>query len=256
LKDLLVSERRSVATHNVRERIERASLETGKPVLCDLFCGGGGATCGYQRAGFFVIGVDISPQPRYCGDLFIQGDALDFIQQNHPGISIYAASPPCQGYSATHTLPWNRSKFYPDLLPLTREKLIESGIPFVIENVVGAPMRVDVMLCGTMFGLRVLRHRWFEISVPVPILTPPCAHNGSVKNGDYVCAVGTGARNSVKHGAVAPYATKSQIQAAMGIDWMTRKEMVQAVPPAYTEFNGNHIRIYRQLTIDFKGKKA
>ena len=241
---MTISKEGNIVTGDVELHIARESHETGKPVLCDLFCGAGGATYGYQLAGFCVIGIDIRAQPRYCGDLFFQGDALDFVSQNYSGISVYAASPPCQGYSATHTLPWNRPRVYPNLLPPTREKLIESGIPFVIENVPGAPMRVDVMLCGTMFGLRVLRHRWFEISVPVPILTPPCAHNGTVKNGDYVCAVGTGVRNSVKHGAVAPYATKLEMQAAMGIHWMTRKEMVQAVPPTYSQYIGEHIMKY------------
>ena len=222
-----------------------ASLETGKPVLCDLFCGGGGSTRGYQRAGFFVIGVDIQPQPRYCGDLFFQGDALDFIQQNQPGISIYAASPPCQGYSPTHNLPRQRDKVYPNLLPAIRQRLLDVGIPFIIENVPGAPMRADVILCGTMFGLHTIRHRWFEISIPVPILTPPCNHWGTVKNRDFWCVVGSGQRNAPQHNAVSWYANRATASWAMGgLDWMTRKEMVHAVPPIYSQYIGTHIIKY------------
>ena len=112
-----------------------------------------------------------------------------------------------------------------------------SSVPFVIENVPGAPLRCSVMLCGTMFGIKTLRHRIFELPPEILILTPPCKHGGTVKNGDYFCVVG----GSSTQMSEAPYANKAQCSMAMGIDWMTRKEMTQAVPPAYTEFIGRHL---------------
>jgi len=199
----------------------------------------GGAAVGYHRAGFDeIVGVDIKPQKNYPF-LFVQADAMEWTDWNFSWIH---ASPPCQGYSQTHYLPWLKDKDYPNLLPLVRDVLKATGVPFVIENVPGAPMRCDVMLCGTMFNLRVIRHREFEISVPVPILTPPCNHWGSVKHGDFWCVVGQGHRNSQKHNALSIYANKETTSKAMGgLDWMHRYEMVQAVPPAYTEFLGRHI---------------
>lgn len=217
--------------------------------LLDLFAGAGGTAMGYHRTGFDeIVGVDIRPQPRYPFT-FIQADALTW--EDWQGFDLIHASPPCQGFSSTHYLPWLRDKAYPDLLGPTRERLKKTGIPFIIENVPGAPMRADVVLCGTMFGLHVIRHRWFEISVPIPILTPPCNHWGTVRNKDFWCVVGTGQRNSPEHNAVSWYADKKTASWAMGgLDWMTRKEMVQAVPPAMTEFIGKHILSFLQSTHD------
>lgn len=208
--------------------------------LLDLFCGAGGATMGYRRAGFEIVGVDIQPQPRYCGDYFVQMDALEWADWD--GFALVHASPPCQGFSSTKHLPWLKDKVYLDLLTPTRLMLDATGVPYVIENVPGAPMRVDVILCGTMFNLRVLRHRWFEIEPKQLILTPPCNHWGTVKDKDFWCVVGNGQRNVPKHNAVTWYANKATASWAMGgLDWMTRREMVQAVPPAYTEFIGRHL---------------
>jgi len=99
---------------------------------------------------------------------------------------------------------------------------------------------VDLMLCGTMFELKIFRHRWFEISSCQLILTPPCAHNGTIKDGDYVCVVNGGLGMTT-----TPYASKAKCGQAMGIDWMTRKEMTQAIPPTYTEFLGKAIIHWR-----------
>ena len=156
--------------------------------------------------------------------------------------SLAHCSPPCQVFSRTRNLPCLKNKVYPNLLTPIRERLKTSGIPFIIENVPNAPMRPDVVLCGTMFSLHVIRHRWFEISIPVPILTPPCNHWGTVKNRDFWCVVGTGHRNAPQHCAISWYANRETASWAMGgLDWMTRKEMVQAVPPSYTEFLGRQI---------------
>src|SRR6266851_7296325 len=144
-----------------------------KPRALDLFCGAGGTTKGLQRAGFHVTGVDIKRQPRYCGDAFVQADALrppfdlsrfDFIW----------ASPPCQAFSASTISHRLLGKEYPDLIAPVRLMLAESGAVTVIENVVGAPIRPDIRLDGTMFeGLRVVRERWFECSFYA--LRPPSA---------------------------------------------------------------------------------
>ena len=195
---------------------------------------------GYYRAGFDeIVGIDIEKQKNYPFDFF-QGDALrppvDFND-----FDLIHASPPCQRFTQArsfnkfrHNRDWQD---YPDLLTPCREMLANSGVPYIIENVPGAPMRIDVMLCGTMFGLRVIRHRWFEIFPLRLILTPPCQHEGTVANGDYYCVVGTGGLGMTS----TPYAKKRECAEAMNITWMTRKEMTQAVPPAYTQFLGKEI---------------
>jgi SAM-dependent methyltransferase len=144
----------------------RAPVPLAKPRLLDLFCGAGGAAKGYQRAGFYVVGVDIKPQPHYCGDEFHQGDALTYPLE---GFDAYHASPPCQGYSIMLNLPWLRDKKYPMLIQPVRELLLAVGKPYIIENVGGARYRTSrqdglkaAFLCGQMFGLPIFRHRYFE----------------------------------------------------------------------------------------------
>jgi DNA (cytosine-5)-methyltransferase 1 len=207
--------------------------------LLDLFCGAGGGAMGYYRAGFTeIVGVDNRPQPRYPFD-FVQADALkppfalDYFDLIH-------ASPPCQRFSSAMTIGGKdkRTKC-PDLLTPCRELLM--GYPYVLENVPGAPMRIDLVLCGTMFGLKLIRHRWFEISFPVLFLTTPCQHKGTVANGDYACVVSGGGGGL----SSTTYSRKDKCAEAMGIDWMTRQEMTQAIPPAYTEHIGNEILKYQ-----------
>jgi len=210
--------------------------------LLDLFCGSGGASVGYHRAGFDeIVGVDTQNQPRYPYN-FVQANAMTWTDWDFDFIH---ASPPCQGFSKTRNLPWLKGKDYPDLLTPIREILKATGVPYIIENVPNAPMRADIILCGTMFGLHVIRHRWFEVSIPVPILTPPCNHWGTVKNRDFWCVVGSGQRNAPQHNAVSWYANRATASWAMGgLDWMTRKEMVHAVPPIYSQYIGTHIIKY------------
>lgn len=206
-----------------------------KPRLLDLFCGAGGAAMGYSRAGFDVVGVDIKPQPHYPFE-FVQADALTFLSPNYdyePFDAIHA-SPPCQRYSAV--TPAQRRNEHPDLIAATRWMLQATGLPYVIENVAGAPLIAPFRLCGSSFGLPLQRHRYFESNVAQPSIR--CAHYDLPKNvpifrhgrwyiSRFVNVYGTGGGKAADRWAEA-----------MGIDWMTRAEMAEAIPPAYTEFIG------------------
>lgn len=191
---------------------------------------------GYHRAGFDVVGVDIKPQPRYPFE-FVQGDAT---RPSHWPIGVHAihASPPCQAYS---DITPDRSE-HPDLVGPVRDLLQMTGLPYVIENVDGAPLMASVRLCGTMFpGLRVIRHRRFETNFPV--MSPPCGrhpllyvpdkrrpHQGEQDEMTAFVSV-TGGGNCSKRAAAD----------AMGIDWMTKGELNEAIPPAYTEHIGRFL---------------
>jgi DNA (cytosine-5)-methyltransferase 1 len=194
----------------------------------DLFCGAGGASQGYKRAGFHVTGVDNRAQPHYAGDRFIRADAMTF---SFEGFDAIHASPPCQAYTKARNLQGNA---HPDLVGPMRERLIAAGVPYVIENVIGAPLINPLLLCGMMFGLNVYRHRLFESSVPLPFLLHPMHHKPHVKmgrpvkEGDIVQVVG--------HFSNIGYARR-----AMDIPWMTQKELAQAIPPGYTEFVGREL---------------
>lgn len=202
------------------------------PRLLDLFCGAGGCTRGYQRAGFYVVGVDIKPQPRYCGDEFVQGDALEYVAVNGHEFDAIHASPPCQGYSNTRNLQGNK---HPMLIEPVRELLEATGKPYVIENVQGAPLDDNaILLVGSMFGLMTMRPRLFECSFPVPFaLAPPAGAKHAKmgrppKEGEYVHAVG--------HMSNVAYCRD-----ALGIFWMTQGELAQAIPPAYCEYIGGYL---------------
>lgn len=204
----------------------------GKPVLLDLFCGAGGASRGYQLAGFYVIGVDISPQPNHAGDEFVQADATQFPLD---GFRYIHASPPCQRFSfATR---FNKGKFedHPDLIDPIRQRLVATNAKTVIENVPGAPVRKDIMLCGEMFGLRVHRHRYFEVAGFE--FTNPKHQKHKLKGAAHNCDVREGhARQVAGHYSNHPDACE-----AMGIDWMNRHELPESIPPAYTEFIGRQM---------------
>lgn len=196
-----------------------------RPRLLDLFCCAGGAGMGYYEAGFDVHGVDIHPQPNYPFS-FSQADALEYLAEHGHEFDAIHASPPCQRFVQTGM--YDRSK-HPDLLTPLRPLLAQAGQPWVIENVPGAPMRVDVMLCGSMFGMPIRRHRWFEFWRPTTVLTPPCDHS--------IRAIGVYGH---PRGANARWGrgTAADWPAAMRIDWMTTKELSQAIPPDYTRFLG------------------
>jgi len=204
-----------------------------RPRLLDLFSGAGGAAYGYHLAGFDVTGVDIAPQPNYPF-AFVQADALAFAEKCGHTFDCITASPPCQKYSWS-AKQWNVERA--DLVAPTRELLDWLGKPYVIENVPGAPLRVDLVLTGPMFGLSVIRRRHFEMNwfCMAPPMVPPV---GSVRGGQYVTVAGHGG-----DGRRALHLWK----AAMQIDWMTGPEMAQSIPPAYTRFIGEQLKGATQL---------
>lgn len=190
----------------------------------DLFCGAGGASMGIHRAGFEVVGVDIKPQPRYPFK-FIQADALTV---DLSGFDFVWASPPCQRYTQAQNASKN-AHAHPDLIPPVRAKLTAWGGPWIMENVVGAPLINPAIVCGLALGLKVKRHRLFESNML--LLTPPCPSHDQ----DYYVIFGHEVRNR-HHGEKAGRKNKiAEGRKAMGIDWMTRGELSEAIPPAYSE---------------------
>ncbi len=228
--------------------------------LLDLFCCAGGAGMGYHRAGFEVVGVDLRPQPRYPFE-FIEADVLSLDPAVIAGFDAVHASPPCQAHTAMKTM--HNAKEHLDLVPETRALLNASGRPWIMENVVGAPLLDPILLCGTMFGLGVedaelRRHRLFETSFSIP-LHPECQHGARATIGVYgehvrnrqrartIGIYGEGARDSRrKFDKGVPDFTSDQGRAAMGIDWMTLAELSQAIPPAYTEWLGHQLMAHIQ----------
>jgi DNA (cytosine-5)-methyltransferase 1 len=220
--------------------------------VLDLFCGAGGAGYGFHLAGFEVVGVDIKPQLNYPFK-FHQADALEFLKSHAHEFDYIHASPPCQAHSAMTRGRWkDRISSHLQLIDEARRLLIESGKPFDIENVPGAPLICPIVLCGSMFGLQtksgaqLRRHRLFETNWDVGLF-PSCSHNrfssigvyggqhpnrkvtpktigvygnsGGSSNRDNICGFGIDDRKD-----------------AMQIDWMTGKELSQSIPPAYTRF--------------------
>ena len=215
-----------------------------RPKLLDLYSGAGGAAMGYHRAGFDVVGVDIAPQPRYPFE-FHRGDALEFLAAHGHEFDAIHASPPCQSYSRTGNLADAQGGRRSDvrLIEPTREALSALGVPYIIENVEGAPLKAPLLLCGSMFGLRVRRHRLFE--APVFIFGQGCDHKGQGRP--------VGVLNWGKWGHEIPRggrqaASLSDAQDAMGIDWMPRRELAEAIPPAYTEYIGRQLLAHVQAS--------
>lgn len=222
-----------------RKGITRMAKEgVDRPVvvrrILDLYCKAGGASMGLHRAfpDAEIVGVDIEPQPRYPFT-FIRHDAMTF---NLDGFDFIWSSPPCQRYS-NMTRRWKgRNRNHPDLIAPTRDRLIRSGKTYVIENVIGSPLIDPVLLCGSMFGLKVRRHRLFETSFF--ILRPmKCNHRiaGRVV-GVYGHAGGRSHRDGISFQGTNGW------RDAMGIDWMTGNELAEAIPPAYSEWVGNACR--------------
>lgn len=192
---------------------------------------------GYHRVGFEVVGVDANPQKNYPFR-FIQADARDILTRHHREvdwrfIDAIHASPPCQRHSAMSNCRPGLADEYPDLIAPIRALLEATGLPYVIENVPGAPLRADVTLCGQMFGLPLYRHRLFESNVPLtqpahPKHTIPASRAGHWTPGTIISV----------SGHVAPIAIARE---AMGIDWTNRGELAEAIPPAYTEHIGQQL---------------
>ena len=212
-----------------------------RPVLLDLYCGGGGASEGYSRAGFRVVGVDKNPQPNYPYE-FIRADAIekakdwDFLAQ----FDAVHASPPCQRYSNASNCRPGLAELYPDLIAETRMHLKNFGLPYIIENVAGARRLLEspTMLCGAMFGKKTYRHRFFETTFALePIGHPahvvPTSRAGHWKPGTYVSVAGN----------AAPIKLAKE---AMAINWMRRPELVEAIPPYFTEWIGRQLLAHLQ----------
>lgn len=213
--------------------------------LLDLYCGGGGAALGLKRAGFdYIVGVDIEPQPDYPYH-FIQQDVLTlglaFLQE----FDLIWASPECKAFSVCKNfLPGKTVKKYKDLIPETRKLLKAAAVPYIIENVCQAPIRRDLILCGEMFGLRMIRHRKFEIEGFFMLEPPHKPHQGTVKDGDYYTFAGQGNY----HGR---YLRLDERKKLMGVMHMNKvKTINNAVPPAYSKFIGREF--IRQCNIDLK----
>jgi DNA (cytosine-5)-methyltransferase 1 len=212
-----------------------------RPRLLDLFCGAGGCSVGYARAGFEVVGVDINPQPRYPFE-FHQADALTFPLD---GFDAIHASPPCQAHSDLRHM-WN-AKQHEDLVAVTRDRLHASGLPYVIENVEGAPLRQPLILCGTSFALgasraELRRHRLFEVNWPIATLLPPCGHGRFPR----VIGVYGGHGRDRRRATNTQDFSVAERREAMGIDWMSSDELSQAIPPAYTQFIGEQLVTHLQ----------
>lgn len=217
--------------------------------LLDLFCCAGGCSVGYNRAGFDTVGVDINPQPNYPFE-FHRGDAIEFVKEYGHEFDAIHASPPCQ--SSTNLTKGTNARFgaeYPDLIQATREALEATGKPYIIENVEGSVLRKDLLLCGDMFDLRVIRHRYFELGgwhcPQPPHPTSMRKHKGRVSGwrhgawheGPYFAVYGDGGGKG----------TVEQWKDAMGIDWVNRKvELVEMIPPSYTEYIGNYLKLHME----------
>ncbi len=236
------------------------------PRLLDLFCGAGGATRGYQLAGFYVVGVDNRPQPNYCGEAFMQMDALEALRiliaggciTDNTGRNWYLsdftaihASPPCQAYikglcELNRLL--GRELKHPKLIEPTRDLLVRTGKPYVIENGIHAPLHNPTLLCGSSFGLKVRRHRHFETNWF--LMGTPCWHAHQNK-AIYPCAFGKAGYRNKGRESERPLSVVVQVYGkskgrelwpdAMGIDWMIGDEFSQAIPPRYTEFIGKQL---------------
>jgi len=205
--------------------------------LLDLYCKAGGASKGYQLAGFEVVGVDIKKQKRYPYE-FIQADCLELIKDMDflRSFDVITASPPCQTHSITQHLrnAQGKSTDKIDLIPQTREALVASGKPYVIENVPGSPLINPIRMCGSSFGLKVRRHRLFESNIQ--LTSSICNHK---EQGKPVGVYGS-MRDEIPGGG---HTAKSieQAREAMGIDWMIWGELVEAIPPIYTKEIGEQI---------------
>lgn len=212
--------------------------------MLDLFCGAGGCSVGYQRAGFEVVGVDIKPQPHYPFE-FHQADALEYCAAHGREFDAIHASPPCQAYSGMRNITISRygtAPEHPDFIAATRLALEAIGKPWVIENVQRSPLRTQIILCGAAMGLPGLaRHRHFESNILLPA-PPRCAHLQQAHTIGIYGDRPDGRRVSYRHHRLVRIASSiDEASSLMKIDWMNWQELKNAIPPAYTEWIGRQL---------------
>lgn len=201
-----------------------------KPRLLDLFCCQGGASVGYEAAGFEVVGVDIDPQPRYPLD-FHQADALKWALEHHDEFDAFHASPPCQAWTNAQRIQGNDHE---DFIAATRSLFKLIGKPWVIENVPGSPLRDPIMLCGPMFGLETYRHRLFESNLPIfaPLHQPHTVRNTKM---------GRAPEPDTYMQIVGNFTNVDKAREVMAMPWANRDGLREAIPPAYSEWVGRQI---------------
>jgi DNA (cytosine-5)-methyltransferase 1 len=192
---------------------------------------------GYHRAGFDVVGIDINPQPHYPFE-FHQADALEYLSEHWREFDAIHASPVCKLFSSLQAI-WKRD--HPDFITPLRPILHDIGKPYIIENVEGAPLKNPVMLCGTMFGLRLFRHRLFESNVM--LMTPH--HAPHVRLGLFAGRTSRAPEHENQvYSIYGHFSGVAGARKAMGCEWMNQDELAQAIPPAYTEFLGKQLLQY------------
>lgn len=223
--------------------------DDARPRMVDVCCCGGGASIGYHRAGFCVTGVDIDPQPRYPFK-FVQADALHYLDHHAHEYAVGAGSPPCQAWSPLNA--YNKLN-YPELIAPVRDRFVNAGLPYVIENVESARSELvdPIMLCGPMFGLNMYRHRLFESSIGMESPAHPphlhlCSRNGylptshtpfmSIHGGKHSRAWQKAAclEMGLPHLVAAPEAKGSEMKVAI-------REICEAIPPSYTHYTGKFL---------------
>lgn len=204
--------------------------------LLDLYCCGGGAGFGYEQAGFKVTGIDIEPQPKHRG-LFIQADAIEYLKKHYQDYDVIHASPPCQAYSMASMQFRKAGKKYVDLIEETRQELIKTGKPYIIENVPDSPLINPIVLCGAMFGMKTYRHRLFESNIQIeqplhPAHNAPNAKMGrKPKEGEFIQYVGH-------------FSGVKMVQDMTGLHWLGQYELAQSIPPQYTKYIGEQVIKY------------
>lgn len=219
--------------------------------LLDLCCKAGGGDVGYFKAAkqagldIEIVGVDIKPQPNYPFE-FVKAEGIDYLKKHWKGFTHIHASPPCQAYSCATNVARKKGKVYPDLLPIFQNELQKIPLRSVIENVLRAPIRKDLVLCGHMFGLKVIRYRAFQLNNFFMMQPFEPQRVGGINSGHFVGVYGKaslkGRKNESGTVTVPTYRKKTIRETwafAMGIDWkMTDVELAEAIPPAYTEYIG------------------
>lgn len=215
-----------------------------KPRLLDLFCGAGGAAMGYHRAGFDVVGVDVNDQPNYPFT-FWRMDVKNLFWPGVPKLfDAVHASPVCYGWSKMRDCRPGMKDDQPDYITPLRPLLKATGLPYVIENVPGAPLEMPVRICGTGLGLKVQRHRDFECG-GFEVWSVPCHHGLNAWNPAYKHATN---RKRRRVPVIGEWRVPKSLQdEAMGIDWMTLPELQEAIPPAYTEYIGRQLLAHLEV---------